>query len=86
MAGYLCHQDPELLQLETVVVDSRPGAVLLADQPFYPGGGGQLPDRGTLRWSGGELAVTGASRCLRILKVENKGRHNRRLRVGLDAG
>ena len=27
--------------------------------PFYPGGGGQLGDRGVLRWSGGEAKVTG---------------------------
>jgi misacylated tRNA(Ala) deacylase len=40
-------------------VDARPGAVLLEQSPFHPGGGGQLADRGLLRWSGGEVRVTG---------------------------
>jgi Ser-tRNA(Ala) deacylase AlaX len=40
------------------VVDARLGAVVLEQTPFYPGGGGQLADRGFLRWSGGETRVT----------------------------
>jgi len=59
MARYFCLENPEVLTLETRVVDARPGRVRLAETPFYPGGGGQLPDRGTLAWSGGEAAVTG---------------------------
>ena len=59
MARYFCHEHPEVLALETSVVDSRPGAVLLERTPFHPGGGGQLADRGVLRWSGGEVAVAG---------------------------
>jgi misacylated tRNA(Ala) deacylase len=59
MARYFCHEFPETLQAETEVVDTRPGAVLLARHPFYPGGGGQLPDRGLIRWQGGEVAVAG---------------------------
>lgn len=55
--SYLRHEQPELLEFETVVVDARPGAVLLERTTFYPGGGGQLPDRGFLRWMGGEVAV-----------------------------
>ena len=34
---------------------------------------------------GTHLASTGESRALRILKVENKGRHNRRVKIGLAA-
>jgi misacylated tRNA(Ala) deacylase len=45
--------------VETTVVDARPGRVLLADCPFFPGGGGQLPDRGVISWAGGEAAVAG---------------------------
>jgi misacylated tRNA(Ala) deacylase len=59
MTRYYCHEHPDLLTLEARVVDARPGAVLLDATPFYPGGGGQLPDRGRLAWTGGEVAVTG---------------------------
>jgi len=55
---YFCHEHPDALTLETRVVDARPGAVVLEQTPFYPGGGGQLADRGLLRWSGGETRVT----------------------------
>lgn len=59
MARYYCHDFPEILTLETGVLAARPGAVRLEASPFYPGGGGQLPDRGVIRASGGEYAVTG---------------------------
>lgn len=57
MSRYFCHEHPETMQLATRVLEARPGAVLLAENPFYPGGGGQLPDRGLLRWSGGEVEI-----------------------------
>ena len=53
------HEHPEILVVETEVLDARPGRVLLARSPFYPGGGGQLADRGVLRWERGEAAVVG---------------------------
>ena len=59
MSRYFCHEHPDVLVLETRVVDTRPGAVVLEQSPFYPGGGGQLADRGLLRWSEGEVRVTG---------------------------
>ncbi len=59
MSRYFCHEHPDVLVLETRVVDARPGAVVLEESPFHPGGGGQLADRGVLRWSGGEVRVTG---------------------------
>lgn len=59
MSHYYCHDHPEILTLETQVLDARPGKVVLADSPFYPGGGGQPPDHGLLRWQNGEAAVTG---------------------------
>jgi len=54
-----CHDHPETLTLETDVADARPGKVALVQSPFYPGGGGQLADRGVIRWSGGDARVTG---------------------------
>ena len=59
MSVLYCHEHPETLELETTVVDARPGRVRLAQSPFYPGGGGQPADIGTIRWQGGETAVTG---------------------------
>ena len=59
MSRYYCHEHPDALTIDTRVVDARPGAVLLEDTPFYPGGGGQLVDRGRLAWTGGDVAVTG---------------------------
>jgi misacylated tRNA(Ala) deacylase len=59
MARAFYHDNPDVMALGTEVVDARPGLVLLAQSPFYAGGGGQLPDRGTLRWSGGETTVKG---------------------------
>jgi misacylated tRNA(Ala) deacylase len=56
-ARYLCHEQPDLLEFEATVLDARPGAVALSRSAFYPGGGGQLPDRGVIRWRGGEVRV-----------------------------
>jgi misacylated tRNA(Ala) deacylase len=57
MTRYFCHEHPEVLVVETRVIDARPGAVVLERTPFHPGGGGQLADRGRLRWAGGEMRV-----------------------------
>ena len=54
-----CHEQPEILTLETQIADALPGKVALAQSPFYPGGGGQLADRGSLAWNGGEARVIG---------------------------
>jgi misacylated tRNA(Ala) deacylase len=56
---YFCHEKPDIVTLTTQVVTSRPGAVVLAESPFYPGGGGQLPDRGAIQAESGEAVVTG---------------------------
>ncbi|NLH82343.1 MAG: alanyl-tRNA editing protein [Phyllobacteriaceae bacterium] len=55
----LCRDAPDLLDWEDEILDARPGAVLLANSPVFPGGGGQLPDVATLHWDGGEAAIVG---------------------------
>jgi misacylated tRNA(Ala) deacylase len=53
----LCQSNPEVLELEADVLDIRPGAVLLAQTPAFPGGGGQLPDKASIQWSKGEADI-----------------------------
>lgn len=57
MSAYLCHVEPDCLQFEAAVIARRPNAVLLDRSYFYPGGGGQLADRGTLQWSDSEVKI-----------------------------
>ena len=59
MSQYLCHESPDLLEVETEVVKAEAGRVLLSRSSYYPGGGGQPADRGLLQWSGGETTITG---------------------------
>ena len=54
-----CHDHPDTLTLETVVTAAQPGRMVLAQTPFYPGGGGQPADRGGVRWQGGEAKIAG---------------------------
>ena len=37
---YLCHEQPDLLEFDTSVIASRPGAVVLGRSALHPGGGG----------------------------------------------
>jgi misacylated tRNA(Ala) deacylase len=59
MSIYLCHEQPELLDFETEIVDRRPGAVLLARSALHPGGGGQASDQATLEHSSGIARIVG---------------------------
>ncbi|MBI2204278.1 MAG: alanyl-tRNA editing protein [Candidatus Rokubacteria bacterium] len=59
MSRYFCHDHPDVLTVETRVVDAKPGGVVLEQSPFHPGGGGQLADRGRLITGAGEVRVTG---------------------------
>jgi misacylated tRNA(Ala) deacylase len=54
-----CHEQPERFAVETDVIEALPGRMTLAQTPFYPGGGGQLADRGVIRWTAGEARVVG---------------------------
>lgn len=58
MSVYLCHEQPDLYEHTAEVVDYRPGAVLLSRSALHPGGGGQVPDRGTIEHSGGIANIT----------------------------
>ena len=59
MAVYLCHQQPDLVEHDAVVVDGRPGRVLLDRSALHPGGGGQVSDTGWIEYAGGVVAITG---------------------------
>lgn len=59
MSRYFCHENPETLTLRSLVLESQPGLVRLAEMPFYPGGGGQLPDLGVLETAQGTIGVEG---------------------------
>lgn len=53
MAIYLCHEQPDLYDFETEIIDARPGAVRLARSALHPGGGGQVSDIATMETTGG---------------------------------
>lgn len=53
--------EPDALEVEARVLDVGPGAVLVDRSPFFPGGGGQLADRGTIGHAAGVARFTGAS-------------------------
>ncbi len=57
MSIYLCHEQPDLLVFETEIINSRPGAVLLARSALHPGGGGQVADRATLTHAHGSMQI-----------------------------
>lgn len=58
MAVLWCHEAPDLLEFETEIVATRPGAIALARSAFHPGGGGQVGDRGVVEWLGGSGVVS----------------------------
>jgi misacylated tRNA(Ala) deacylase len=59
MAVYLCHQQPDLVEHDALVVDGRRGRVLLDRSALHPGGGGQVSDTGWIEYAGGVVAITG---------------------------
>ncbi|HET7520668.1 MAG TPA: alanyl-tRNA editing protein [Candidatus Limnocylindria bacterium] len=63
MSENIAYRDAYARSVEAVVVDVDEGAVLLDRTVFYPGGGGQPPDTGTLiGTAGGSWRVTGAKK------------------------
>lgn len=55
----LYHDDSYLSTFEAKVVALEGHALALDQTAFYPGGGGQMADRGTIIWSGRRLPVAG---------------------------
>ena len=60
MTALLFRDDPTMETCTATVVGIEDGAVRLDRTVFYPTGGGQPGDTGTLRWAGGETAITDA--------------------------
>ena len=58
-SGKLYHDDAYIRQFAAIVTDSQGGASRLSATAFYPGGGGQPSDCGTLEASGQVLTVVG---------------------------
>lgn len=54
-----CQDHPEVHEIEARVLDVRGDGILVDRVPFFPGGGGQLADQGTIEWSGGRCAFQG---------------------------
>jgi misacylated tRNA(Ala) deacylase len=53
--------DPTLREWDATVLDASPeDGIVLDRSAFYPGGGGQPPDHGTLLWGGVETRIVGA--------------------------
>jgi len=54
--------DQTLRTWDATVLESSPDAIVLDRSAFYPGGGGQPPDHGTLLWGGVQTRIVGARR------------------------
>ena len=58
----LYHTDSYLSTFEAKVVAVDGGALALDQTAFYPGGGGQMADRGVLTWNGRALSLAGLAK------------------------
>ncbi|MEM1983696.1 MAG: alanine--tRNA ligase [Candidatus Korarchaeum sp.] len=58
----LYYQDPYMLEFEARALGYVDGKLLLDSTAFYPEGGGQPPDLGTVEWEGGSARVVGAEK------------------------
>ena len=59
MTRYYCQDHPFEFNVQAKVVTTEPGRLLLDRSPFFPGGGGQLADRGVLVGDAGSATVSG---------------------------
>ena len=68
MTEHLYARDSYVQEFEAVVTAAGGQAVALDRTAFYPGGGGQPNDVGTLAWEGGSA---------RVVKVKRHGKTDR---------
>jgi misacylated tRNA(Ala) deacylase len=65
--------DQSLREWDATVLDSSPDGIVLDRSAFYPGGGGQPPDHGTLLWGGVQTRIVGARRGEDLVLVPAEG-------------
>ncbi len=58
----LYHADSYVSNFDATVMAVENSAIALDRTAFFPGGGGQMADQGTLRWNGRHLPLTGLSK------------------------
>jgi misacylated tRNA(Ala) deacylase len=57
MTVYGYHEHPDVLQFNSMVVESQPGRVVLERSLLHPGGGGQVSDKARLTYRDGEAVI-----------------------------
>ena len=62
MTDILCYNDSYLQDFEAIVTDVLGTGIVFDKTVFYPGGGGQPCDTGTIKWHGGSTEVSKVSR------------------------
>ena len=62
MTDILCYNDSYLQDFEAIVTDVVGTGIVLDKTVFYPGGGGQPCDTGTIKWDGGSTEISKVSR------------------------
>ena len=65
--------DQGLREWTAIVLDCGPEGLVLDRSAFYPGGGGQPPDHGTLLWGGVQTRIVGARRGDDLVLVPAEG-------------
>ena len=65
--------DQSLREWDATVLDSSSDGIVLDRSAFYPGGGGQPPDHGTLLWGGVQTRIVGARRGDDLVLVPAEG-------------
>jgi misacylated tRNA(Ala) deacylase len=65
--------DQSLREWDATVLDSSADGIVLDRSAFYPGGGGQPPDHGTLLWGGVQTRIVGARRGEDLVLVPAEG-------------